>query len=209
MDQYLNLQSITIFKDLSLAFAAITTSIVAILGFNRWRAEHKGKANFDAAKVLLAAIYSVRNNFELARSEWIDASEFPEDYLIKVHQSFDKPNDMDKANATWHVYKNRLEPLVNSLIELDTALIQGEAIWGPDVKNHGRKIRGSFHRLVRSIKHLVGEESRGTADSHHETLIRYRKDIAASRESEDELSKQIRGSVEYFESVLAPYVRAK
>ncbi|CAA0117956.1 Uncharacterised protein [BD1-7 clade bacterium] len=193
-------------KDIVLIFAALTTMFVAVYGLNKWKAEHKGKAYFDAAKELLAAIYSVRNNFEIVRSGWLDISEFPEGYSSK-HPT--ERSDEDNANANWYVYKNRLEPLIQAMNELDTALIEGEVIWGPEVKEQGRKVNGSYNRLVRSIKDLVQEDYRGMVDPNDEIVKRYRQDVACSRESEDELSKQINSSVEYFEKLLSPYVRAK
>ena len=193
-------------KDIVLTIATITTVFVALYGLNKWKAEHKGKAYFDAAKVLLAAIYSVRNNFEIVRSGWLDASEFPEEYSAK-HPS--ERTSKDKANANWYVYKNRLGPLTLAMNELDTALIEGEILWGAEVKEQGRKINGSYNRLVRSIKDLVHEEHQGIVDRNDEMVKRYRQDVATSRTSEDELSKQINASINYFEELLSPYVRAK
>lgn len=193
-------------KDIILIVVALTTIFVAIYGLNKWKVEHKGKAYFDAAMELLAAIYSVRNNFEIVRSGWLDVSEFPEGYSSK-HPS--ELSDEDKANATWYVYKNRLGPLTLAMNELDIALVEGEVIWGSEVKEQGRKVNGSYNRLVRSIKNLVGDEYQGMTDPGDEIVKRYRKDVASSRESEDDLSKQINVSVEYFEKLLSPYVRAK
>jgi methyl-accepting chemotaxis protein len=189
-------------KDIALTLAAFTAMFVALYGLNKWKTEHKGKAYFDAAKTLLSSVYSVRNNFEIVRSRWLDASEFPEDYASK------NPADQtaeDKANSNWYVYKNRLEPLTKAMNELDVALIEGEVLWGFEVKDEGQKINSSFNRLVRSIKDVIREEYQGISDPRDEETKKYRKDIAASRDSEDELSKQIQSSVEYFESLLKPY----
>jgi hypothetical protein len=185
-------------KDIALTLAAFTAMFVALYGLNKWKTEHKGKAYFDAAKTLLSSVYSVRNNFEIVRSRWIDASELPEDYTSKNSAE-------DKANANWYVYKNRLEPLTKAMNELDVALIEGEVLWGFKVKDQGQKINSSFNRLVRSIKDVFREEFKGISDPRDEQTRKYRKDIAASRDSEDELSKQIQSSVEYFEILLRPY----
>ncbi|WP_339677083.1 hypothetical protein [uncultured Zhongshania sp.] len=193
---------ISVFKDIVLSLAGITTIFIAIYGLNKWRDEHQGKARFDAAKLLLSSVYSVRNNFEIVRSGWLDASEFPADYAAK-HPT--EQTLQDKADARWYVYKNRLEPLTMAMNELDTALIEGEVLWGADVKEQGRKINGSFNRLVRSIKGLIEEEYRGVDDPRDEIIKRQRQDVAASRDSEDELSRQIKLSITYFESLLRPY----
>lgn len=197
------LKWIPIFKDVVLSLAAMTTMFVAIYGLNKWREEHQGKVRFDAAKALLASIYSVRNNFEVVRSGWLDASEFPLEYSSK------HPNETstkDRADAMWHVYKNRLEPLVEAMNSLDATLIEGEVLWGSEVKEQGRKINSSFNRLVRSVKDLIVEESHGIDDPRDDVVKRSRQDIAAGRDSEDELSLQIRSSVKYFEELLEPYI---
>ncbi|GAB3376781.1 hypothetical protein NCG89_11130 [Spongiibacter taiwanensis] len=198
------LKWLPIFKDVVLSLAAMTTMYVAIYGLNKWREEHQGKVRFDAAKELLSSICSVRNNFEIVRSGWLDASEFPSEYSSK-HPS--EKSTKDRADATWHVYKNRLEPLIEAMNSLDTTLIEGEVLWGSEVKEQGRKINASFNRLVRSIKELITEEYRGIDNPRDDVIIRYRQDVSASREAEDELSLQIRSSVKYFEELLEPYIR--
>ncbi len=197
---------VPLIKDIALTLAAFTTMFVAVYGLNKWRAEHKGKVRFDAAKTLLSFVYGVRNNFEIVRSGWLDASEFPEEYAGKhpANQTAE-----DKANAKWFVYKNRLEPLIKSMNELDTALIEGEVLWGKEVEEQGRKINGCFNRLVRSIKDLIHEEFQGIGDPLDETVKQCRQDVRASRKSEDELSKQIQSSIDYFEKLLQPIIRAQ
>ena len=206
MEYCVLLKWLPVIKDVVFTIAAFTTMSIAVYGINKWRAEHKGKINIDAAKALLVSVYNVRNNFELVRSPWLDASEFPKDYS-STHPA--DRTDLDKANGRWYVYKNRLEPLIKAMNELDTALIEGEVVWGSEVKAQGKMLNNSFNKLVFSIKELVYEEQQGIENPHDEMIMTYRKDIAASKGSEDELSKQIETSVKYFEKLLAPYVRAK
>ena len=197
------IQWLPVIKDIVITIAAIITMGLAIYGVVKWRIEHKGKTGIDVARELLASVYSVRNNFEIVRSPFLSASEFPEGYNpLEI-------TDKEKADATWYVYKNRLAPLSQAMTELDVALIQGEVLWGEEAKKEGRMLNRSFNMLVHSIKEYIYLEEQGIENPRDETVLNYRKDIAASRDSEDELSKQIKDSINYFEKLLTPYVRQK
>src|ERR1700730_13385920 len=54
-------------RDFALAAAAVTTAVVAVLGLKRWRAELRGKADFDVARGLIRATYKLRDEIQSCR----------------------------------------------------------------------------------------------------------------------------------------------
>lgn len=191
-------------KDIILSLAAIVTTSTAVYGVVKWKKELKGKAHLETAKSLMTAVYRVRNNFEIVRSGWRDVSEFPQDYIKNK-----KPGRKDpqaEADALWHLYQNRIAPLADAMSELDTSLLEAEALWGSEVKEYGRKINGCYNRLVMSIKQLVAEEYRGGIKESSESVKAYKADVIASRNSSDELSNQLSEAILYFKKITNKYL---
>jgi|GEM_PF-2011422 len=199
IDMGVLIKLIPLVKDVVLAVAAIITTCIAVYGVIKWKRELQGKTYLETSKTLLTALYGVRNNFEIVRSGWRDVSEFPEEYIKNKHVGSN--NREAEADALWYLYKNRLSPLTEAMNKLDACLLEAEALWGPEVREHGRKINGCYNRLVRSIKELVSMEFRGIDKHDKDTFKLYKDDVVASRESSDELSKQLSEAIEYFESI--------
>ena len=193
------IKMIPLVKDVILSVAAMVTTGIAVYGIIKWKIELQGKTYIETSKSLLTALYGVRNNFEVVRSGWRDVSEFPEDYIKNKHAGSNDPEA--EADALWYLYKNRLSPLTEAMNNLDTCLLEAEAIWGSEVREHGRKINGCYNRLVRSIKELIGMEFRGIDQNNKDAFKLYKDDVIASRESSDELSKQLSEAIKYFESI--------
>lgn len=191
-------------KDIILSLAAIVTASTAVYGVVKWKKELKGKAHLEAAKSLMTAVYSVRNNFEIVRSGWRDVSEYPQDYIKNKTTGQDDPQA--DADALWHLYQNRIAPLATAMSELDTCLLEAEALWGCEIREYGRKINGCYNRLVISIKQLVAVEYRGGNKIASESLKTYEADVIASKNSSDELSKQLSEAISYFENITNKYL---
>ena len=185
MDTCMLIKIIPLIKDIILSVAAIITTGIAVYGVLKWKIELQGKAYLETSKSLMTALYGVRNNFEVVRSGWRDASEFPDEYIRNKHPNATKNPEVE-ADALWFLYKNRLSPLTEAMNKLDTCLLESEALWGPEVREHGRKINGCYNRLVRSIKELIGMEYRGIDQQDKNTFQLYKNDVIASRESSDE-----------------------
>jgi len=109
-------------KDVVVALAAIVTATVACIGISKWRAEESGKADFDLARRLGAAVYRFRDAIAAARHPFIAAAEFPEG----------KPTDNGKAGADAfaHVFNQRFQGVQQSATDLRALRNEVEALWG-------------------------------------------------------------------------------
>jgi hypothetical protein len=52
---------VTLFKDLATIFAAVAAGIIAIMGYNAWKKQLRGKAEYELARRLLRNVYRVRD----------------------------------------------------------------------------------------------------------------------------------------------------
>lgn len=199
------IKMIPLIKDIILAIAAVIASSVAVYGVIKWKKELQGKTYLETSKSLMTALYGVRNNFEVVRSGWKDVSEFPEDYIKNKKSGVRDPEA--EADALWNLYKNRLLPLTETMNSLDVCLLEAEALWGPEVREQGRKVNGCYNRLVRSIKELIGMEYRGVDSSDKDAFIAYKEDVISSRKSSDELSNQLAEAIEYFEGITRKHLK--
>lgn len=134
---------LTIIKDLLVSIAAIVTAVVAIKGLHSWQKEIKGKAEFETARLLLQSTYKTRDNIKACRSPFISGHEYPEWYKgpIGIHSS------KEKKDAHIYLYKNRFNPILVSVQELDLAVLESEALWGNTVKLEIDKLKACISEL--------------------------------------------------------------
>lgn len=116
---------ITAVKDVLLGAAAVTTAIVAIIGLDKWRKELEGKTGFDAARGLIKATYTLRDQLQICRSPFYSATEFPADYK----GGFGGQSKEEETKAWVHIYKNRWDPVWNAIQEYDAQTLEAEALW--------------------------------------------------------------------------------
>lgn len=191
-------------KDVLVGSAAAITGTVAIFGYNSWRRELTGKAQFEIGRELLKATYRLRDKIKQCRSPFISAAEFPETYggALKKH------NPEEETQAYAHVYKNRWAPVWDALQEFDTFTIEAEAIWGADIRKRTDELRDCVKDLSISIEAFLSNKASGgedfKADRDFGKMIQGK--ISAKSNAEDELSKSILKAVQDIESKVQPLI---
>ena len=196
-------QYISITKDVIVAVAAIVTTCLAIYGVKSWRRELAGKTQFEIARNLLKATYKLRDSIADVRSPLILGVEFPEGYDV----SSEKSSAEQKPQAYSHVYCNRLKPLWVAIDEFDIAALEAEAIWGKAIKRMAEDLRTCINSLHDSIRFYIDSIHSDSINQKKEFDRNIRKDISASRNSDDELSKKIRNSIKALEEELKPHLK--
>lgn len=191
---------VPIIKDIVLAGSAIVTVCLAIYGLKSWRRELTGKTHFEAAKRLLQALYKVREAFWGVRSRFIAAAEFPPGYggaHGKSHQ--------EEFEAFLHVFKNRWEPLWEGIQEFDIAALEGEVLFGEEIKKKTDNVRSCLSTLRTSIDFELSNIRSGRRELDRDFEQNIRRDIYASREDDDPLSIEMRSAISEVERVIKPH----
>lgn len=148
----------SIIKDVIISIAAATTAFVAYKGLERWQHELRGKANFDTARKLIRATYKLRDEISYARSPFIPASEFPEDYDPSNKSS------KNKGDAFAHVYGRRWERIVEAIQDYDAFALEAEALWGANIKEKTDELRDCVIDLRSAIDGYISNEYSGGED---------------------------------------------
>ena len=196
---------IAVLKDVVVAVAAATTAVVAVLGLTRWKRELTGKAEYEVARVLIRAVYKVREELANARATFVSAHEFPTDY-----PGPDKTTVEQEAQAWGSVFQRRWEPLQVAMQELDSATLEAEALWGVDVRTKTDALRSCVQSLFVSMESFVADKAdKGryfASDKDFGTQVR--SEVFGSRkDTENVLTKKITNAVTDIDNYVRPHLR--
>lgn len=196
----------SILKDSVLAGAACATVTIAFLGLNTWNRQLRGHADFEAARSLAKALYSLRDEVQIARSALVRGDEFPPGYFEGPRSS--KPPS-DEAEAWVHVYSERLKPVGEAVREFDTATLEAEALWGQSVRDRARDLHGCLRTLRSGMEAVIENARSGGEDfkADREFGKQVRADISARSDGSDPLSQRIRVAIEAMETNIRPHLR--
>ena len=201
------LECISAAKDVIIAGAAVATASIAYSGLNKWRAEIRGRADFETARRLTLATYQLRDALRQARSPLILAQEFPEGY----HEHFGaKKSDEEEADAWRHVYSNRWAPVMKVVQELDAAALEAEAaMWPGNVRETVDALRVCASDLFGAMESMIenaacGGRIFGSSPDHALTT---RQRLSSSVSGDDNpMNSQIVAAVADIENLLRPHL---
>ena len=197
--------TMTIIRDFALATASIATVFIALEGLHTWRRELRGKAHFEVARGLIYSTYDLRNKIESCRSRFIAAQEFPKDY----YDVKGDPTPENQAKGYAYVYRNRWQPILDSLKEFDAQSLEAEALWGADIKSKTDNFRRCSTTLFVAIEAFIENEQSGGRifESDKPFGIEMRKKVSAHGYDDDNmLSKKIVETIGEIEDKIRPYL---
>ena len=199
------MEYITAFKDIFLSLAAITTSIVAVVGLKNWSRELRGKADFEVARALIRAVYKLRDEIRYARSPWTFPSEFPEGYsLIPSNKT-----DQNEAEAWSYVFTNRWKNVAEAVQEFEVQVLEAEALWGSEIKTKANALRNCATSLRVAMEAMVDDKASGgenfKSDKNFAKSIK--AEVWAMKEDENELSRKICDAVSAIEAEVRPHLK--
>ena len=196
---------ITASKDVLLGGAAVTMAIVAVRGLQSWSRELRGKTEFEIAMGLIKATYKLRDELAICRSPFIRAQEFPESY----YGSLGGHSPEKDTEAYAYVYKNRWEPVWEAIQNFDTHVLEAEALWGNEIRERADQLRQCTRELNASLQSFLDDKASGgkhfEADKDFGEKIRMQ--VSAMKEKENELTKQITGSVGNIQDFIRPHLK--
>jgi len=191
---------LTIIKDSLVSIAAIVTAVVAIKGLHSWKKEIKGKAEFETARLLLKSIYKTRDNIKACRSPFISGHEYPEWYKGPIGNHLPK----EEKDARIYLYKNRFNPIIASVQELDLAVLESEALWGNAVKLKTDKLKACISELKFEIDYEI-DNFVSESDINKDDLKSHRHILFSLPDSS--FSEKIDAAITSIEKVILPYLK--
>ncbi len=202
---FIVLSHATLLKDIILSIAAITTSIVAIVGLTSWKREMKGSADFDVARAFIRSAYKLRDELRMARSPFYSNAEYPEGYSDNLMEQ--SPQDAAKAWA--YAFQNRWKPVSEAVLEFEAQAIEAEVLWGGDIKTHANELKQCAYNLRAAMEAFVSNKASGGENFKSDQVFakKVKSDVMLIKETENELSKAITTSIQKLETYIRPKLK--
>lgn len=122
-------QVMPIMRDIATTIAAGVATYVGLAGLNAWKKQLKGRADYELARQYLRAVYRIRNEMnKYVRNPSIPVYEMKAARKEEGLESEDLSDEDNETNRL--VYARRWRKVMNATEELDTALLEAEAVWG-------------------------------------------------------------------------------
>jgi hypothetical protein len=200
---------VTLIKDIITGLSALVAASIAILGLQAWKKQLKGKTEYELAQRLLRAIYKVREALAVVRNPFQSAAEIAAAMKESSIEGDIINNPTIRAQSERAVYEKRWQKVQEAFVDVESTLLEAEAIWGQPVKDSVKPLQDCISTLAINIKkHLRNiEKQPRNFDSQEEEKI---DDIiyGFSGDSDNNLfSKEINTAVSKMESFLRPRLK--
>jgi hypothetical protein len=199
----------TVAKDVVLTIAAVVGAYVAVKGLSTWNRQLKGGVEYELTRRLLKQTYRLREAIKGVRNPVMWAGEMPS-------PSPDKAAAMTKDQIRFYgmssAYQKRWDKVAEVRTDLQTELLEAEAVWGREVHKQFDPVFKLQHELWVAVHSYVTacnpDSSEGMRDAMNKA-IRMNRDILyeISGETEDEFSSDIAKAISSIESFLKPHLR--
>ena len=202
-NEWLEIMAFT--KDLMTAIAAGIASIVAIVGLTTWKRQLKGTAEYDLARRVLEATYSLRDAIRHVRNPIIFSSEEYES-LKKVYPEVSVEHLDDEYLKKMAVLNRRWEKVLDANTDFDIASIEAEVLWEDEVKERLKPIHDSVASLYSAIKlyltYLPSEQPNDKVVAED-----FRKIAFGHRDEQDKFNNELEIRINNVEKFLRQYLR--
>ena len=181
------------------AVATCCAVFVAGFGLKTWKRELKGRADFDAARQMAKATYSLRDAMTGYRSPlWLN-HEFPN-------------GDTKSPESYVVVFQNRSRSVADASSTFDTAMLEAEALWGSTARERGSLLKNCVHRLFVATAAFV-DDKRANGEhfkADHKFGMDMRSVVSGMLDDEKNvLSTEISQAVSAIEELLKPHLTRK
>lgn len=194
-------------KDAAYILLAGVTIAIAILGFNKWKQELKGKAYFDFSHRFLKQAYIIRDTLHDARSIGFSPTESRE---------VGPPSEDERVREVEHnysVYSNRLKNVLAAAQEFNSLIAEGEALHGPSFRKTAQQMSSTINDYSYNIDLHLQYKMNFIYDSQRApTPEVWTKEVdpVVHRQGgpgKDPFGDSIEKVVEQLDKTLVPYIR--
>lgn len=201
-------EALSIAKDIALAVAGVTGTIVAVKGLGTWKRQLRGQNDYEVARKVLRCTYQYRDAFAAARSPimWSDeAAPFPDEKEVEAAHG----HNLEQQRR----YRRRFRTLSEAGRALEAELLEAEVLWGSEVVSLSRPLWGAATDLNGAIAALFqptfgpaphAERARLVEEAERRSEILY----ARGQQDEDPFRKRIEDAVAAIEQVFRKHIAA-
>ena len=142
---------------------------VAASGLWTWKAQLRGKTEYEVARRVLRAALWVRDEISVVRTPMIFTGEMVAAFQDAGLDS-EKIEVMKDSRTNQLVYSRRWKSLMKAMSDFSAELLEAEALWGSKVREPERQLRGCVAELGASImmyfRDLSPHASEATIELH-------------------------------------------
>lgn len=196
---------LSILRDGIAILAAGVAIYVGLVGLHTWRRQLRGRTEYETARALLRATYRFRDAVEAVRNPMMLVGEiataFEEADIEPETEGF--PSDPRTAQV---VYDRRWKNLSPARVDLDTATLEAQVLWGDkaqEVVQPLRKCQGTlFSGLYQYLRYQRGGP--GVQEARPKNWDRIENIVYPMGGEDDVLSNSLEEAVKGVESFLRP-----
>lgn len=197
---------VTLSKDLILSGAAIMGAIVAIKGLSTWKRQLRGQSEYELSRRILVTLFKYRDAVAGVRHPVMWAYEMPSP---SEDESKSTSSEHVRFYGTSKAYQARWDKVQNERTSLYADLLEGEAIWGDELKKLFKSLFNLEHELFTSVRHyieLINPDTKEASKEAIRNIDKKRRDIMYDDLSEegDDYRKDFQRGVEAIEKYLKP-----
>lgn len=186
-------------KDLTLAGAAVCTTVFAWQALDKWRTETIGKRRLELAEDVLFGFYQVREVIQDARTAIVDVRE-----MVR-----EKGVSDDVAKSAHYAPIRRLRHSFDKIVDLRAKRHRFAAVFGVEATtpwNEIEKVLSEIDAASDALLRLRNEHVPPTDPSAQ--FYEDQRKILARRSEGDPITPRLNAAVAQIEAVCAPLIRA-
>ena len=195
---------ISIGKDLIIAGAAITGSIVAAKGLSTWRRQLKGQAEYELSKRILKLTFQYRDTVCGVRNPVMWSYEMPQ-----PPQAEEMDRDQLKYYGTSKAYEVRCDRVTDVRQTRYPELLEAEALWGIELEKLFETLFNLQNILFTNIGYHLSLLDPNTPKTHKASINKLIKEdvIFDTLHEEDNFRKEFSLGVKAIEQFLKPHLK--
>jgi|GEM_PF-1131074 hypothetical protein len=191
-------------KDLIVTISVAIGAWVAVPGLNTWKKQFAGKEKYNSARNLLKGTYELRSALSYVRSPFMESSEMPEP--PEDHHLSGTP-DKRYLYGVSKAYETRWEKVIKASTSIDTELLEGEVLFGSDIRGKFEnliKLRQELYYNILLHLELINPDDDTTLTSNEKKTKR--KILYGRGNEKDEFFNKIKEAISEIEDVLRPFI---
>jgi hypothetical protein len=195
--------------DIGTGAAALIGAGVAVAGLRTWRAQLRGKTEYELARRLLRGVFEIRDQVASVRNPFISGEEMAA--AFKEVGVEPKEGDMMRDKRTnGFVYQQRWKGLSKALSDVRVDVLEAEVLWGEPVRDADKALRFCIAELNVSLTMYLRamNDERPMSKQIGEQIEKYSKVIyqLSDDPAEDLFTGKVSDAVKRFETLLRPHL---
>lgn len=193
-------------KDIVLICTGAVAAYVGLRGLSAWRRQLYGQTEYDLAKRILRSTYKVREAIHGVRNPFLQHSRDPDLPEEKLKKLSDKEKEW---HALAQAYQKRWQPLSDAKAELDTELLEAEAVWGVEIREKFSRLDGLVTELSLAVEYYLDVRNPNVQEEWTPKERKESREIMYAHGSKDKFKEKLEAVLKDIETVLKPHITRK